>query len=145
MGFGKLHGRPNTADRGERPASQRTYRHPNPRLSSGAAELSSGDNTKLKFYKNLTSDLRREHPHVTAALNVMHEAHVKGDAFDYSCLVQSRGTSSANSAAAAAGGVRTRASQPPQLSAAEDARRQGLESALQAKLRDVRLRCMTRT
>jgi hypothetical protein len=137
VGLGKLHGRPNTADRGERPASQRTYRHPNSRLSSGAAELSSGDNTKLKFYKNLTSDLRREHPHLTAALKVMHEAHVKGGTFDYSRLVRSRDTSSTSSTAAAAGGVRTRTSQPPRPSAAEDARRQDLESALQAKLREI--------
>ena len=136
VGLGKLPGRPNTADRGDRPASQRTYRHPNSRLSSRAAELSSGDNTKLKFYKNLTTALRREHPHQTAALGVMHEAHAKGEAFDYSRLVRSR-ESTSSAAAAAAGGVRTRASQPPRPSAAADARRQGLESALQAKLREI--------
>jgi len=135
VGLGKLHGRPNTADRGDRPASQRTYRHPNSRLSSRAADLSSGDNTKLKFYKNLTSDLRTEHPHRTAALNMMYEAHVKGEAFDYSRLVRSR--ESTSSVAAAAGGVRTRTSQPPQPSIAEDARRQRLESDLQAKLREI--------
>ena len=129
----KLAGGKNTTDRGERPASQRTYRQPHQRLSSLDPRLVGGDNTKLGFYKNLERDARREHPHQTRALNMMHRAHTQGDAFDFSSLVQRPAT------AAAPAAVKTRRAKPPRPSsmAEEDKRRTDLEGALQAKLREI--------